>query len=112
MCLDDKTKSPDAAKHRRKFAIIKDVHNAAWKLHIKFGKDITYDESWCASWYPSPSVIGPEPMPIRTGATIHLICGTKGTLGTYMLHVCVYGGKNDEDLKKNNKNHWNSTSFY
>ena len=98
--LDDKHKSPAAAKHRRKFAIIEDAHNAAWKLHIKFGKDLTYDESRCAGWYPGPIVIGPEPKPIRTGATIHSMCVTKGPLGTYMLHVRVYGGKNDTDLRK------------
>ena len=98
--LDDKYKSPKTAKHRQKFGVVEDAHNAAWQVHIYFGKAMTYDESRCSGWYPSPCTIGPEPKPIRTGATMHSMCVTKGPLATYMLHVRVYGGKTDEDIKK------------
>ena len=76
--LDNEYKSPESTKHCLKNSIIENAHNKAWKLYIKFGKDLTYDESRCAGWYLDPIVIGPEPKPIRTGATIHSICVTKG----------------------------------
>ena len=48
--------------------------------------------------------MGPEPKPIRTGATVHSICITFGKLSTYKLHCRVYGGKSDEDLSKQHNN--------
>jgi hypothetical protein len=63
-----------------------------------FGKWITADESRVAGWYRSGITIGPEPKPIRTGATIHSICVTFGELATYKLHCRVYGGRYDEGL--------------
>ena len=47
--------------------------------------------------------MGPEPKPIRTGATIHLIRITYGNLRTYKLHCWVYGGNHVEGL--NHKHH-------
>ena len=47
--------------------------------------------------------IGPEPKPIRTGATLHTVCVTKGPLSTYKLFARVYGGRYDEDIDKHNK---------
>ena len=61
---------------------------------------MTHDESRCFGWYPSPCMIGPEPKPIRTGATMHSMCVTKGPLTLYRLHVRGYGGNTDEDIKK------------
>jgi hypothetical protein len=42
--------------------------------------------------------IGPEPNPIRTGATLHTVCITNDPLSTYKLFARVYGGKGDEDI--------------
>ena len=41
---------------------------------------------------------GPEPKPIRTGATLHTLCITHGPLVTFKLHDRVYGGAKDDDL--------------
>ena len=98
--LDERYKTPKTAKDRTKFGFVEDSHNDSWKEHILFGEDATYDESRCAGWYPGGLTKGPEPKPIRTGATLHSMCVTKGPLSTYLLHVRVYGGKNDEDLNK------------
>ena len=48
--------------------------------------------------------IGPEPKPIRTGATLHTVCVTHGPLSTYKLFARVYGGKYDQDIDRHNKN--------
>ena len=42
--------------------------------------------------------VGPEPKPIRTGATLHSLCVTRGKIATYKLFVRAYGGKTDSDL--------------
>ena len=47
--------------------------------------------------------IGPEPKPIRTGATIHSLCVTHGALSSYKLHCRVYGGASDEGLGKKHR---------
>jgi hypothetical protein len=47
--------------------------------------------------------IGPEPKPIRTGATLHTVCVTHGPLSTYKLFARTYGGKGDEDINQHNK---------
>jgi hypothetical protein len=47
--------------------------------------------------------IGPEPKPIRTGATLHTVCITNGPLHTYKLFARVYGGKSDEDINVHNE---------
>ena len=46
---------------------------------------------------------GPEPKPIRTGATLHTVCVTEGPLSTYKLFARTYGGKTDEDMNKRNE---------
>jgi hypothetical protein len=51
----------------------------------------------------SPITCGPEPKPIRTGATLHTVCVTEGPLRTYKLFARVYGGKNDEDINVHNE---------
>ena len=43
-------------------------------------------------------VIGPEPKPIQTGATIYILCVIHGPLRTYKLFVRTYGGESYEDL--------------
>jgi hypothetical protein len=78
--------------------MLEDAYNRRWQEMVKLGKWVTADESRCAGWYPSPSIIGPEPKPIRTGATLHTLCVTKGPLRTYKLYVRMYGGKTDNDL--------------
>ena len=75
--------SPDVANHRRKFATVEDGFNARWKECVTFGRWITADESRVAGWYHSGITIGPEPKPIRTGATIHSVCVTFGELKSY-----------------------------
>ena len=99
--------SPDAAKHRKKFDHIEEGFNKRWKECITFGKWVTADESRVAGWYHSCMTIGPEPKPIRTGATIHSLCITYGPLASYKVHCRVYGGKSDEDL---NHKHCNTAN--
>ena len=57
-----------------------------------------FDESRVAGRYHTPINFGPDPKPILTGATIHSLYITKGTLALYKVHVRVYGDKSDEDL--------------
>jgi hypothetical protein len=57
-----------------------------------------------AGWYHSVMTVGPEPKPIRTGATLHTVCVTDGPLATYKLFARVYGGKYDQDIDRHNKN--------
>jgi hypothetical protein len=66
-------------------------------------KWITTDERRVAGWYHSVMTIGPEPEPIRTGATLHTVCITNGLLHTYKLFARVYGGKSDEDTNTHNE---------
>jgi hypothetical protein len=47
--------------------------------------------------------IGPEPEPIRNGATLHTVSITNGPLHTYKLFAIVYGGKGDEDINVHNE---------
>ena len=47
--------------------------------------------------------IGPEPKPIRTGATLHTVCITDGPFSTYKLFARVYGGKGDQDINVHNE---------
>ena len=75
--------SPEAARHRTKFDHVKDGFNRRWKECVRFGEWITADKSRVAGWYHSALTIGPEPKPIRTGATIHSVCVTKGPLASY-----------------------------
>ena len=42
---DEQVTSPDAAKHRRKFANAEDAFNARWKECVTFGKYLTFNES-------------------------------------------------------------------
>ena len=96
--------SPDAAKHRKKFEHIEDGFNSRWKECVNFGRWLTADESRVAGWYNSVITVGPEPKPIRTGATIHSLCVTHGPLASYKLHCRVYGGSTDGDLNKTHNN--------
>ena len=101
---DPRRDSPQTSKHRRKFCIIEDAFNDAWTKHISFGVWLTFDESRIAGWYHSALTIGPEPKPIRTGATVHSMCVTKGPMSTYMIRVRTYGGKSDETLRRKTPN--------
>ena len=57
------------------------------------------NESRVAGWYKSMMTCGPSPNPIRTGATLHTLCITKGSLATFKVHARVFGGANDDDLQ-------------
>jgi len=57
------------AAHRLKHGLLEDAYNNRWQAVVDFGKWITADESRVAGWYHSAMTIGPEPKPIRTGAT-------------------------------------------
>ena len=92
--------SAATAHHRRKFCIVEDAFNRRWKSLVVYGKHETLDESRIAGWYKGPIMMGPEPKPIRTGATLHSLCVTFGLLATYKLHVRTYGGKSDEDISR------------
>ena len=48
--------------------------------------------------------IGPEPRPIRTGATLHTLAVTYGMLAGYKLHARTFGGRSDGDLGMRHKN--------
>jgi hypothetical protein len=103
---DDPKVEADAlmASHRVKHGILEDGYNRWCQAIVNPGKWITTDESRVAGWYHSVMTIGPEPKPIRTGATLHTICITNGPLSTYKLFFRVYGGKSDQDINKHNKN--------
>ena len=97
--LGKKYQAPDAAKHRSKLAIMEDAYTKRWKEVIVHDKAMRYNKSRVSGSYSGPIVIGPEPKPIRNGAAIHYMCVTKGQLKTFMLHICVYGGKTNSDVK-------------
>ena len=97
--MDPKVEADDdTATHRTKFSIVEDRYNARWQEIVNFGKWLTMDESRVAGWYKSMITCGPEPKPIRTGATLHTLCVTHGPLATFKLHARVYGGAKDDDL--------------
>ncbi|OEU07069.1 hypothetical protein FRACYDRAFT_252180 [Fragilariopsis cylindrus CCMP1102] len=93
---------PGTAKHRLKHGLLEDGYNKRWRAIVNFGKWITTDESRVGGWYHSCMTIGPEPKPIRTGATIHTVCITTGPLSTFKLFARVYGGQFDEDIPEIN----------
>jgi hypothetical protein len=95
---------PDVAHHRRKFAIVENAFNGKLKVVVIFGRRLTMDESHTPGWYNGPITQGPEPKPIRTGATMHTVCVTDGLLATYKLHAQTFGGKTDEDLQSRHIN--------
>ena len=106
---DPKVEAQDGtAQHRKKFSMVEDAYNRRWQEMVNFGKWLTADESRVAGWYQSAMTIGPEPKPVRTGATIHSLCVTKGLMRTYKLFVRVYGGKYDDSL---NVRHPNTASL-
>ena len=92
-----------------KFSRTEDGYNNRWQEVVNFGKWMTADESQAAGWYKSMMTIGPDPKPIRTGATLHTLCVTEGPLATYKLFSRVYGGKSDDDL--NNKQQENTSTL-
>jgi hypothetical protein len=69
-----------------------------WQAIVNPGKWITTDESQVVGWYHSVITIGPEPKPIRIGATLHTACVTKGSLSSYKLFASVYVGKFDQEI--------------
>ncbi len=59
---------------------------------------MTHDESRIAGWYKKEITCGPEPKPIRTGATLHSLAVSFGLLAGDKLHARTLGRKNDGDL--------------
>jgi hypothetical protein len=57
-----------------------------WQAIVNPWRWITTDESRVAGWYHSVMTIGPDPKPIRTGATLHTACITKGPQD-HLLHT-------------------------
>jgi hypothetical protein len=96
--FDKKHSLPATARHRKKFSDVEDTICQRWMEYVNFGMWVTFDESRFAGWYNSTMTIGPEPKPIRTGATIHSLCVSKGDLAGYKLHARTYGGASDETL--------------
>jgi hypothetical protein len=94
----------DMAHHRWKFAIVEDAFNARWKAEVIFGWWLTMDKSRMPGWYKGPITQGPNPKPVRMGATMHTICVTDGPLATYNLNACMFGGKTDKDLQHGHVN--------
>jgi hypothetical protein len=94
---------PSTASHRLKHARLEDGYNKRWQAIVNFGKWITTDESQVVGWYHSVMTIGPEPKPIRTGATLHNVCVTNGPLRTYKLFARTFGGKGDGDINRHHK---------
>ena len=90
------------AAHRKKHGLLEDACTKRWQAIVDFGKWITADESRVAGWYHSTMTIGPEPKPIRTGATLHTLCITEGPLWSYKLFARAYGGKEDQDMDVHN----------
>ena len=86
---DKKHPLPATARHRKKNSNVEDatICQKWWKEYINFGMWVTFDESRVAGWYNSAMIIGLEPKQIRTGATIHLLCVSKGDLAGYKLHA-------------------------
>jgi hypothetical protein len=89
---------PDSATHRKKHGGLEDFFWKRWQQCVNFGRELTADESRVAGWLHSVMTIGPEPKPIRTGATLHSLCVTRGPMATYKLFVRAFGGKTDSDL--------------
>ncbi|KAL3782167.1 hypothetical protein ACHAW5_001449, partial [Stephanodiscus triporus] len=57
---------------------------------VTAGKALTHDESRIAGWYKNEITCGPEPKPIRTGATLHSLAVSFGILAGYKLHARRY----------------------
>ena len=94
----------ECAWHRRKFSIVEDAFNRRWKEAVTSGRRLTKDESQTPRWYHSHITQGPEPKPVRTGATMHTVFVVDGPLATYKLHSQTFGGKTDEDLQSRHVN--------
>ena len=86
------------ANHQRKFGEVEDAINQRWKECVMAGKALTHNKSRIAGWYKNEITCGPEPKPIRTGATLHSLAVSFGLLAGYKLHARTFGGKNDGDL--------------
>ncbi|KAL3764758.1 hypothetical protein ACHAW5_006629 [Stephanodiscus triporus] len=80
------------------FGEVEDAINRRWKECVTAGKALAHNESRIAGWYKNEITCGPEPKPIRTGATLHSLAVTFGILAGYKLHARTFGGKNDGDL--------------
>jgi hypothetical protein len=86
------------AWHCRKFGEVQQQYCKRWQACVTPGRAITMDESRVAGWYHSGITCGPEPKPVRTGATAHTVCVTNGKFARFLLAWRIYGGRNDEGL--------------
>ena len=105
MYLDKKVESLATTKHRVKFGMVEDAFNKRWKELVTYRLHITFDKNRVAGWYKSSITIGPEPKPIRTGATLSTFdVRYVWPLATYKLHVCTCSGREDEEMNRITKN--------
>jgi hypothetical protein len=103
--FDEKHVSPGVmASHQQKFGEVEDAINRRWKECVTAGKALTHNKRRIAGWYKNEITCGPEPKPIRTGATLHSLAVSFGILAGYKLHTQTFGGKNDGDLDMQHKN--------
>jgi len=72
----------DVAHHCCKFAIIEDAFNSRWRAAMIFGRRLTMDKIGTPCWYYGPITQGPEPKPVHTGATMHIVCIMDSPLAT------------------------------
>ena len=89
-------------RHRMKFSHLEEAYNRWWRKCVNVGKWLCMDESRLKGWLKSCMTLGPDPKPIRTGATQHTVCIAEGELSMYKVFARVYGGKADMELKKTN----------
>ena len=92
--------------HSRKFSEVEEAFSARWQACVRGGRGITMDESRVAGWYHSGMTVGPEPKPVRTGATAHTVCVTKGKFSRFLLLWRTYGGRTDEALSDPGVGKW------
>ena len=90
-------------KHRKKFSLLEQAYCKRWRECINMEKWICMDESRVKGWYHSCMTIGPDPKPIRTGATAHTACVGEGPLESYKVWTRWYGGAADTKLKAVNE---------
>jgi len=79
---------PNTAHHRKKHGMLEDAYNERWRSIVKPGRWLTADESRVAGWFHSSMTIGPEPKPIRTGATLHTLCVTIERVANLFYVIC------------------------
>jgi hypothetical protein len=106
-CIHFSTEETEGAVwHSRKFSEVEEAFSARWQACVRGARGITMDESRLPGWYHSGMTVGPEPKPVRTGATAHTVCVTEGKLSRFLLLWRTYGGRTDEGLSDPGVGKW------